>query len=160
MEQPKTGINNAPEQRPKSEVAKRFLRKYKPRGRSRKAPEASGSDSIQRSEREEKERKKQEREKARRECQEQKKIAIVGKPWPNTSIKVEYIDVVSDYDGWVEVEKFLPREFDLVHTRVLNSLGQRFNLKLWYACGQWDGLKWRDTYKVTHWKRPVYGQES
>lgn len=57
-----------------------------------------------------------------------------------------------DSEGFADVTKYLPVEFDLC---LLKIEGKQKKILGWMQTSSWDGLLFRYGYKVTHWKRKV-----
>lgn len=56
-----------------------------------------------------------------------------------------------DIDGWVDTEKFLPADYDLVYMKIE---GQE-SVMGWIRGNAWDGLKLKPTHKIRYWKRKL-----
>jgi hypothetical protein len=60
-----------------------------------------------------------------------------------------YSKVISDPDGWVDANKFLPADYDLCLLRI----DGKKSIYGWAAGIGWDGLKLGKDDKVIFWKR-------
>ena len=60
-----------------------------------------------------------------------------------------YRDIDFDKDGWVDASKYMPIDYDLVFLKIE---GKR-SVSGWSSGNGWDGLKFNEASKVTHWKR-------
>lgn len=63
-----------------------------------------------------------------------------------------YMDVKTDYDGWVDSTQYLPVDYDLVYVRVNNGINVRTKVG-WYTGYEFDGLHLKDNEKIEYWKR-------
>ena len=60
-----------------------------------------------------------------------------------------YSKVVTDNEGWVDAEVFLPLDYDLV----IAKLEDKTVKAAWHYQNTWDGLRLKTGSKITHWKR-------
>lgn len=58
-----------------------------------------------------------------------------------------------DIDGWVDVDRFLPGDYDLVYLKIE---GQRSVIG-WIHGTLWDGLRLSPDAKIRYWKRKEEG---
>lgn len=72
----------------------------------------------------------------------------VNKTIRDGRIKYNYKDVQSEFDGWIDVKKYLPADYDLCLLKTASRI-----LHGWYALGSWDGLKLKDSDVILYWKR-------
>lgn len=63
-----------------------------------------------------------------------------------------YPMVTYDEDGWVDATKFQPVDFDLLYLKIEGIKG---TIRGWCSGNNWDGMKWKDSYKVKYWKRDL-----
>lgn len=60
-----------------------------------------------------------------------------------------YSNVETDFDGWVDVRKFLPADFDLCFLRMKNNTVKTG----WAVGGKFDGLRINHDDHVISWKK-------
>lgn len=78
-------------------------------------------------------------------------VKRVGDKLPNEVYKCfTYPMVKYDEKGWADSNEFLPLDFDMCAFRIE---GQKNTIKGWVQKNSWDGLWYKNGYKVTHWKR-------
>lgn len=65
------------------------------------------------------------------------------------TIYYTYPDVKTEADGWVNPEKYLPADFDLVWLQT--EKGKTY--PGWYAGAGWDGRQYDRTDRIVRWKR-------
>ena len=70
-------------------------------------------------------------------------------PSTNTSRAYRYSDIQTK-DGWVDVSKFLPIPYDLMHLKLLKAIKTKSG---WWTGKSWKGLHLKKEDKVTMWKR-------
>lgn len=56
--------------------------------------------------------------------------------------------VTKDYDGWVDADRFLPADYDLVLIKGIFKL-----IVAWHAGHKWDGLQYVPGTTVKYWKK-------
>ena len=69
---------------------------------------------------------------------------------PDSDKYFTYIMVEYDKDGWVDASLFHPIDYDLLYLRIE---GLKDIIRGWCSGNVWDGMKWKDGYKVLFWKR-------
>jgi hypothetical protein len=57
--------------------------------------------------------------------------------------------VLFDCDGWADVNRFLPRDFELVKVLLKNNKMKNG----WFNISRWDGLKILPTDEVVAWRK-------
>lgn len=60
-----------------------------------------------------------------------------------------YRDVHAEDDGWVDVNRFLPADFDLCWLRLHDDKV----MPGWHTGHYWDALNYKSHYIITAWKR-------
>lgn len=77
-------------------------------------------------------------------------IFKVGKKYKkdNKRITFSYRNVKTDGDGWVDAKKYHPADYDIVYIRPKNKP----TMTGWH-CGEWIGLRLKDTDEVLYWKK-------
>lgn len=63
--------------------------------------------------------------------------------------KLSYKNAPCDKYGWVDPKVCLPGEYDLVCLRIKDSPC----VTAWISGNTWDGLKLKESYDITGWKR-------
>lgn len=70
---------------------------------------------------------------------------------PKSRKQITYADTGCDDDGWVDANKFVPVDFDLVLVRT-----DKDKTKPGWYCGQrWDGRRISSDEKILFWKRQM-----
>lgn len=73
---------------------------------------------------------------------------IVNKTKKNSVYKYGYRDVHYDIEGWVDVNQYLPGEYDLCLLKT-----PKRTITGWHTGQSWDGLKLKRDEIVLYWKR-------
>ncbi len=60
----------------------------------------------------------------------------------------KYSDTESDKEGWIDCQKYLPKEYDLCLLQTLDK-----TLRGWHTGTTWDGLRLKESDTVLFWKR-------
>ena len=61
-----------------------------------------------------------------------------------------------DPDGWIDVDRYLPEDYDLVKVKLHNG-----NLRqAWMQKERWVSVGVKSTDKVTHWKALMYDEKN
>lgn len=71
-----------------------------------------------------------------------------GKP-KRVEVLYTYKDVFYDIDGWADVSKFLPDDYDLVYMKI----DGKKTIPGWICGSSWQGLRLKAEDKVLYWKR-------
>lgn len=77
------------------------------------------------------------------------RVPYVNKKGEDSLRYVTYADIHYDPDGWVDAEKYLPGDYDLVYLKIKD----KFSKSGWIVGKRWDGLKVLEEDKVLYWKR-------
>jgi hypothetical protein len=69
---------------------------------------------------------------------------------------LSYHMIKTDIDGWVDANKYLPGDYDLVQMK----MGRKI-VSGWLSGLTWDGLHYKPETKVEFWRRKIeYDEES
>ena len=63
--------------------------------------------------------------------------------------KFSYTDVEYDPDNWVDANKYLPADYDLMYLKIKDKK----TISGWAVGCNWDGLHFNDKDIVLYWKR-------
>lgn len=126
---------HATSERNSSKIKSGILREYQARDGSRKASEASRSDSIQRSE-------------TLKKKEGPKKVGRIFGPLWQTNRPFAYSMIEQGPDGWIDADKYLPLDYDLV---IIKTDGRP--LTGWHGGNIWDGIKVPEGLNVKYWRR-------
>lgn len=77
------------------------------------------------------------------------KVPYVNKKGEDSLRYVTYADIKYDLDGWVDSQKFLPADYDLVYLKIKDK-PTKFG---WIVGKRWDGLRVLNEDEVLYWKR-------
>lgn len=80
----------------------------------------------------------------------------VGLRYPPDNKKLTYARVPTDEDGWIDVNEYLPSEYDLMFVKLANRSGSHSG---WFTGTNWDGKGLTEDDVVIYWKRqfPLWG---
>jgi len=84
-------------------------------------------------------------------------IKQVGKVYPYEKNgrkiyhKFSYTEIDYDLDGWVDVDRFLPEEYELVTLWLEEGIKNG-----WHTSAGWKGFRLKDYDVVIYWKKPKY----
>ncbi len=67
-----------------------------------------------------------------------------------------YPMVKYDCDGWADASKYSPIDYDLLFLKIEGLKG---TIRGWCSQNRWDGMKWKEGYKVKYWKRSTLDEE-
>lgn len=73
----------------------------------------------------------------------------VGRDYFKDPIRIQYRHVPLDEDGWVDAEKYLPADYDLVFMK----LEKGPTIAGWSYANGFEGLRLKPDDKVLFWKR-------
>ena len=62
--------------------------------------------------------------------------------------KLSYRDVEYGIDAWVDANKYLPADFELLYLKIDNSIYCG-----WLNGTKWDGKMVNEKHKINYWKR-------
>lgn len=80
----------------------------------------------------------------------------VGFRYPPDNKKLTYARVETDADGWVDINDYLPADYDLTFVKLDNRSG---TFSAWSTGTNWDGEKLSPDDTIVYWKRqfPAWG---
>lgn len=80
-------------------------------------------------------------------------VQRIGKTYPpllEKTKKFTYVMMETDANGWVDVNNYLPEDYDLIYMK--DAEGKR-TVVGWLGANQWDGLNLPTNFKCKYWKR-------